>query len=154
MLHLILWGLLVYRYLGDVQGYLKCSNLTGIVYNFHEIVKSLDPRHGIFDVRGVKRLANCLPKMNVARNLEGKFDSQQLALSKDAVIFCEINRDVFKKKNKFSSLSPQIEGNPVFYSEKRGINWGFAKIVLKITQTHVVQFLKTCKHHLKKHMML
>ena len=94
--------------------------------------------------------------MNVARNLEGKFDSQQLALSKDAVIFCEINRDVFKKKNKFSSLSPQIEGNPVFYSEKRGRNPVFTKIIIlvKITQTHVVQFLETSKHHLKKHMML
>ena len=63
------------------------------LYNFHEIVKSLDPsyRHGIVDVRGIKRLANCLLKMNVARNLEEKFDSQHLARRKDAAYYCEVD---------------------------------------------------------------
>jgi len=54
-----------------------------------------------------------------------------------------------------SQQSLMFRTNPVLYPEKRRRNGGFAKIILKITQTHVVQFLnKTSKHHLKKHMML
>jgi hemin uptake protein HemP len=69
--------------------------------------------------------------MNVARNLEEKFDSQQLALSKDAATFCEVNRDVFFLNINLVVFHPKLKvitshqglmfrTNPVFYSEKSG----------------------------------